>query len=285
MENTKPVGIEERFSSPMVPEKAVVKYIRQDTEDTFTLYIEPENSPFYFKPGQFNMLYVYGIGEVPISICGDPARTDTIAHTVKNVGRTTAALCNLKPGDELGFRGPYGTYWPASEIPGTDILFVAGGIGLPPLRPAIYQVMAERKKFGKVSLLYGARNPNELLYTDELEDWRELMDFESEVTVDEAHGGWSGHVGVVTELISEIGFRSRQPVAMICGPKIMIKFTVQELLSRNVPASSIYVSLERNMKCGVGLCGRCQMGPIFVCKDGPVFRYDRVQKWFEMEEA
>ena len=285
MEVSEGCQFNKRFRNSLVPETARVKKVEQNTEDTYTLFLEPENPPFEFKPGQFTMLYVYGVGEVPISISGDPAQDHQLVQTIRSVGKVTEALCNLEPGDEIGVRGPYGTHWPASDIPGTDILFVAGGIGLPPLRPAIYEVMAERKKFGKVSLLYGAQNPDEILYRDELAEWRELMDFEADVTVDEAHDGWSGHVGVVTELLSNVGFRSREPVAMVCGPKIMIKFTVRELLARGVPIDNIYVSLERNMKCGIGLCGRCQMGPVFVCKDGPIFRYDEIQKWFELEEA
>lgn len=271
-------------SSPMVPRPYVVKGIRKDTVDTFTLELGPKDgrSHFSFAPGQFNMIYIYGIGEVPISICGDPS-SSTLVHTTRAVGSVTKAMSKLRRGDIVGIRGPFGTSWPVEQARTQDVVVVAGGIGLPPLRPVLYHLLAHRDAYGKVVLLYGTRTPDDILFKEELETWRARFDLEVFVTVDRGTPGWRGNVGVVTTLITKAGFDPANTIAMIVGPEVMMRFTALALMKRGVKAETIYVSMERNMKCGIGLCGHCQFGPLFTCKDGPVFRYDQIKdllvKW------
>ena len=258
----------------------------RETSDTFTLGLESlDHAPFAFAPGQFDMLYVFGVGEVPISISGDPARPELLVHTIRAVGAVTRALQKLRPGDVVGVRGPFGTPWPVEEARGHDVVIVAGGIGLAPLRPALYHVLLHRGLYGKVLLAYGARTPNDLLFARELRAWRSRFDVDVEVTVDRASGRWLGGVGVVTKLIERAPVDGSSAIAFVCGPEVMIRFSVMALEKRGLAHSSIYVSMERNMKCAVGLCGHCQFGPYFVCRDGPVFRYDRTLPFFGIREA
>jgi len=231
------------------------------------------------------MVYGFGTSEVPISISGDPKNTERLVHTIRSVGAVTKALCNLKKSDELTIRGPYGTHWPMEDAVGHDVVIVAGGVGLVPLRPAIYHLLSNREEYGRVVLLYGARTPQDMLYTTELKRWRARFDVDVETTVDSARPGWRGNVGVVTTLIPRATFDSARAKVFICGPEIMTRFVVPELQKRGVTTENIFVSLERNMKCGVGLCGHCQLGSAFVCKDGPVFRYDRVQLFLSKREV
>ncbi|MBI4384290.1 MAG: FAD/NAD(P)-binding protein [Nitrospinae bacterium] len=272
--------------NPMAPSPFRVSRKARETRDTYTLELEPAgpDGPAPFSPGQFNMLYVFGKGEVPISISGDPARSESRVHTLRAVGTATSALAGLKKGDALGVRGPFGSHWPVEENRGADLLIVAGGIGLAPLRPAIYQALAQREKFGKIAVLYGARSPEEILYPHELERWRGRFDMQVEVTVDTARRGWYGHVGVVTKLISRAVFDPVHTAAMVCGPEIMMRFTLAELKRSGLADENIFVSMERNMKCAVGFCGHCQYGSAFVCKDGPVFRFDRIRPIFSKRE-
>ncbi len=270
---------------PMIPEPYRVQRVRRETSDTFTLELCPENSysiPEY-TAGQFNMLYVFGVGEIPISISGDPDRRGALIHTTRAVGAVTKAMHELKVNDVIAVRGPYGTGWPVEEALGSDVVIVAGGIGLAPLRPAMYKVLSNRDKFGRVVLLYGARTPADILFRKELEQWRAQFDLEVYVTVDRATSAWRGSVGVVTRLIPKAPFDPSNTIAMVCGPEAMMRFTALELEKRGVSNKRIYLSMERNMKCAIGLCGHCQFGPVFVCKDGPVFRYDQIKdllaKW------
>jgi NAD(P)H-flavin reductase len=274
-------------ADPMQPRSYHVQRLRNDTHDTFTLELAPTDGAdgFSFEPGQFNMLYVFGVGEIPISISGDPAESRVLLHTTREVGTVTKAMRKLHRGDTLGVRGPFGTHWPVDDAAGSDVVIVAGGIGLAPLRPALYRLMAERDRFGRVLLLYGARTPADLLYQGELKKWRANFDMEIHVTVDRAMEGWRGNVGVVTTLIARAPFDRTNTVAMICGPELMMKFTIEELLRRGVPAPRIFLSMERNMKCGIGFCGHCQCGPHFVCRDGPVFRYDRIRDFLNIREV
>lgn len=275
-----------RLPEPMVPHLFSVRRVRRETHDTTTLELQAQNAPggFTFAPGQFNMLYAFGVGEVPISISGDPSRPELLVHTVRAVGAVTKAVCRLKPGGVLGVRGPFGTRWPVVEATGHDVIVVAGGIGLAPLRPAVYNILSQRERYGKAVLLYGARSPDEVLYRQELARWTELPEIEVHVTVDKPAAGWEGNVGVVTTLIPKVEFNPRFTVAMICGPEIMMRFTIEELRQRGVSIENIYISMERNMQCGIGLCGHCQIGPFFVCKDGPVFRFDRIEPFFGKRE-
>jgi NAD(P)H-flavin reductase len=251
--------------------------VRRDLADTATLFLEPERAaPIGFLPGQFNMLYVFGQGEVPVSISGDPGAAGPLEHTVRAVGPVTAALVAARPGDRIGVRGPYGTGWPLDEAAGRDLVVVAGGIGLAPLRPAIRTVLRDRGRFGRFVLLYGARTPGDILFRRQIERWSGRPDAAVAVTVDRATADWHGHVGVVTKLIGSAAIDPPRTIALVCGPETMMRFATAALDAKGVAAERIFVSLERNMKCAIGLCGRCQLGPTFVCRDGPVFRYDRV---------
>jgi NAD(P)H-flavin reductase len=271
----------EASRDPMLPSPYRVLQVHHEMPDTFTLELEPSDGGDIapFASGQFNMLYVYGVGEIPISISGDPARLDPLVHTTRAVGVVSRAMRELKPGDMLGVRGPFGSHWPIERADGKDVVIVAGGIGLAPLRSVMYQVMAHRERYGRVVLLYGARTSADILYRRELERWRARFDMEVSVTVDHASGAWRGSVGVVTKLIPRAPFDPQNALAFVCGPEIMMRFTAAELQKRGVAPEHLYVSMERNMKCAVGLCGHCQFGPRFVCKDGPVFQYSGVRDW------
>lgn len=271
---------------PMTPYPYKIDKVQKDTHDTFTMNLIPANGEAIekFAPGQFNMLYIFGVGEVPISISGDPYHPKTLTHTTRTVGTVTRAMRALKRGDVIGVRGPFGSSWPVEEAYGNDVVFVAGGIGLAPLRPALYKVLANRNKFGKVVLLYGTRTPEDILYRAEVEKLRARLDLDIHVTVDRATGGWKGNVGVVTKLIPRSPFDPYNTTAFVCGPEIMMRFTARELINRGVEASDIYVSMERNMKCAIGLCGHCQYGPTFICKDGPVFAFHKIKHLFEIRE-
>jgi NAD(P)H-flavin reductase len=230
------------------------------------------------------MMYVFGVGEVPMSITGNPGKPDSLVHTTRSVGAVSGAVCRLKRGDTVGIRGPFGSPWPMEEAAGKDIIIVAGGLGLAPLRPVVYQILADRTKYGNVALLYGTRAPGDILYQKELEQWRSRLDLRVEITVDRAPTAWRGTVGVVTSLISKVSFDASRVIAMICGPEVMMRYTVRELEGRGVETKQMHISMERNMKCAVGFCGHCQLGPQFVCKEGPVFRYDRIAPFLAVRE-
>jgi NAD(P)H-flavin reductase len=261
----------------MLPRPFRVIARKEETADTVTLDLEAEDGEgLRFIPGQFTMLYVFGIGEVPISISGDPGSPGTLVHTVRAVGAVTQAIATLDDGDPVGIRGPYGSGWPMDATQGKDVVVVAGGIGLAPVRPVLLALLADRGRYGAVSLIYGSRTPSDLLFLEELHGWRSRFDVEIEVTVDRADPGWHGDVGVVTSLLPRVAFEPENTVSVVCGPEIMMKVVAAELASRGVDSASIYVSLERNMKCAIGFCGHCQFGPEFICRDGPVFPYERV---------
>lgn len=278
--------VRQAAANPMIPELFRIERVKHETEDTFTLELVPTEATtqLTFLPGQFNMLYVFGVGEVPISISGDPAETKRLEHTTRRVGFVTKAMGLLKPGEVIGVRGPYGTHWPLTEEDGLDVVIIAGGIGLAPLRPVLYHLMAQREKYRKIVLLYGARSPEEILYKRELERWRGKFDLEVQVTVDRGSSSWRGNVGVVTPMVARAPFTPSHTVALVCGPEVMMRFAVLELQKRGVPPGKIYLSMERNMKCGLGYCGHCQYGPTFVCKDGPVFRLDTIMSIFGKAE-
>ncbi len=275
------------LANPMAPDPWRIQRIRRETPDTFTMELEPVtgDSPLSFAAGQFNMLYVFGVGEVPVSISGDPTRGEALVHTVREVGTVTKVMCALKRHDVLGVRGPFGSQWPLDEAIGSDVVIVAGGLGLAPLRPAIYQVLAHRKQYGRVSLLYGARTPADLVYRHELERWGARAGIDVQVTVDRGDDAWHGTVGVVPKLISTATFDPLDTIALVCGPEIMMHFTLIELQKRGLAPEQVFLSLERNMKCALGFCGHCQFVPFFECKDGPVFRYDKIQRWFGKREV
>ena len=262
---------------PWTPVPTRVLAVKREIRDTFTfrLAVADASAGFPFAPGQFNMLYVHGVGEVAISISGDPANQTRLTHTIRAVGSVTKVMDKLAAGAVLGVRGPYGTPWPMDALRGHDVIVMAGGLGLAPLRPAIYHLLANRGDYGRVIILYGARSPAELLYPDELARWRGRFDVRLEAIVDRAGRDWRGPVGVVTKLLDSVPVDA-DDAALVCGPEMMMRFAVRELAARGVPADHTWISMERSMKCGIGLCGHCQLGGTFVCKDGPVYRFDRI---------
>jgi NAD(P)H-flavin reductase len=269
---------------PMVPRLYQVARARRELADTTTLELAPTAGPRpAFEPGQFNMLYAFGVGEVAISISGASDET-RFTHTVREVGAVSAAIANLESGATLGVRGPFGTSWPLASAEGADVLFVAGGLGLAPLRPAIDSILANRARYGRVVILFGSRSPEELLYRGALEQWQKRLDVDIVITVDHADANWRGSVGVVPTLIRRVPLEPEDTVAMICGPEVMMRFTVSALREAGIASDRIWLSMERNMKCAIGLCGHCQFGPTFVCKDGPVMRFDKIAKIFAVRE-
>jgi NAD(P)H-flavin reductase len=272
-------------SDPMVPRPFRITARRRELADAFTLELEAEDGrPFAFRPGQFNMLYVFGAGESPISISGASAAEGRLLHTVRAVGTVTDRLQDLRKGGTVGVRGPFGSCWPVEQARGHDVVIVAGGIGLAPLRPAILHLLANRRDYGRVVILYGARTPADILYHKQLEKWRSRFDVYVDVIVDRADARWAGKVGVVPALIEKATFSPLDTVAMVCGPEIMMRFTVQALEAAGVQEGDIFVSMERSMKCALGFCGHCQFGGRFVCKDGPVFAYAGVRDHMAVRE-
>lgn len=269
----------------MIPSVARVRRRHRDGPQVWTLDIEVEDRDLAtFAPGQFNMLTVFGVGEVPISMSGDSACAGPLVHTIRAVGPVSVALTRLAAGDPVGLRGPFGAGWPMEEAAGRDVVVVAGGLGLAPLRPALYRLLAERARYGRIVLLYGTRSPEEILFRREIETWRRRLDIDIEVTVDHAVGDWRGHVGVVTNLIPRATFDPLHAIALVCGPEIMMRFSIAALRDAGLGDDAIFLSMERNMKCAVGWCGHCQFGPVFVCRDGPVFRYDRLKRLLGVKE-
>jgi NAD(P)H-flavin reductase len=250
----------------------------------------PEVAAAYrFGPGQFNMLYVPGYGESAISISSDPSHRDSLSHTIRVAGNVTQAIARKRVGDHLAVRGPFGTSWPVGHdgargsCRGMDVVIACGGIGLAPLRPAIYHILNHRADYGRVVLLYGARTRKDLLYPSEYDAWR-AGGIEVDVTVDIGDSNWKGHIGVVPVLFYRLRLQAGKTAVLTCGPEIMMRFVVYEALARRVAAENIYLSLERNMSCAMGFCGHCQIGPYFVCKDGPVFDYRQAEPFFNLED-
>lgn len=279
-------------TNPMLPRIYRVRRTRRELADTVTLDLTPADGAEVppFTAGQFNMLYVPGIGEIPISFSGAPAAPGAsgapaaLTHTVRAVGAVSRAVCRLKRGDMVGVRGPFGRGWPVERGLRGDIVLVAGGIGMAPLRSALYAALARRAEFGRVIVLYGARTPLDILYEREVERWHAHSGVDVAITVDHATASWRGSVGVVTRLIPRSPFDPQHTVALVCGPEIMMRFSAAELVKRGVTQERIFVSLERNMKCAIGFCGHCQYGPYFLCRDGPVFPYSDVQEMLTRAE-
>jgi NAD(P)H-flavin reductase len=258
----------------------------QETPDTTTLTLEAKDgAPLApFRPGQFNMLYAPRVGEVAISIAGDPRDPRRLVHTVRSAGKITRALTRVKVGQTVGVRGPYGSGWPVIEGRGRDLLLVAGGLGLPPLRPVLYQALARREDFRRVEVIYGARTPKDLVYYDEIQRWRSRGDLRFQVTVDAAGMDWYGDVGIVTQRLPDTRFEPANTVAFLCGPEIMMKATARALMERGMSPDRIWVSMERNMKCGIAQCGHCQFGPFLLCRDGPVLPYAAIERLLSIRE-
>lgn len=269
---------------PMVPVPHRVVDRRRDTADTFTLRLEATGAPLDApEPGQFNMLWAFGIGEVPISVSRLGDGSDPTEHTIRAVGATTRALCGLDPGEALGVRGPFGRGWDLRAADGGDVIVVAGGLGLAPLKPLVEQIVAERDRFDRVAVLVGGRAPEEILFADVLAEWRGRFDLDVEVSVDHARGAWRGDVGVVTALIPRAPVDAASTTAFVCGPEIMMRFAAGGLVDLGVARERIQVSIERNMACAIAHCGHCQLGPTFVCREGPVYSYAAVAPLLEVQ--
>ncbi len=260
------------MTGALVPVGYRVAGRQAETQDTVSLTLEPADQPIAaFRPGQFTMLYAFGVGEIPISVSG-PAGQPALIQTIRAVGAVSRALCGAGTGQLVGVRGPFGTSWDEAAAAGQDLLLVAGGIGLAPLRPALLAALAQRQLYRRIIVLAGARSPDELLFAAQLQDWRDCG-AEVMVTVDKADARWTGNVGVVTQLISQAALDPAQTTALICGPEVMMRLTARSLLAAGLAAARIRVSLERNMQCGVAVCGHCQLGPLLLCRDGPVVSY------------
>lgn len=271
------------LADPLITRFYPVSQLRHDLPDTVSFDLDlPE--PIPFLPGQFNMLYAFGQGEVPISISGPPQRPGTLTHTVRAVGRVTEAIAAMSPGDLLGVRGPFGSAWPLEQARGRDLVIVAGGIGLAPLRPVIYSLLADPGCCRRAILLYGARSPADVLYAEQLRQW-DLGPIEVHVSVDRARTRTSWNLGPVTSLFPRISFEPGNTLGLLCGPEIMMRFAVEAFSTRGVAEDCLYLSMERNMQCAVGFCGHCQFGPHFVCKDGPVFRLDTIARLLRVREV
>jgi anaerobic sulfite reductase subunit B len=264
-----------------VPVPHLVVDRRRDTAETVTLRLEPVGEPLAeFAPGQFAMVHCFGRGEIPLSVSSVQG-TGGLAHTIRSVGAVSDGLCAARVGDVVGLRGPYGTSWELERARGQDVLVVAGGIGLAPLRPLVLGALAEPEAYGRVSVLVGARTPADLISRKELEQWATAY---TGVTVDWPDTGWHGDVGVVTQLLGRAPFAPERTWAFVCGPEPMIRATARDLAQRGVPPERIRVSLERNMRCATGHCGHCQLGPLLVCRDGPVVGWDQAQPLLSVRE-
>jgi len=263
------------------PHAATVLARTQESPSIFTLELRLDDAAahaaYRFAPGQFNMLYLYGVGEVPISIMSDPEDRDGIGHTIRAVGRVTRGLAELQPGDQVGLRGPFGRGWPLQEMGGRDVVLVLGGLGCAPAVSVIHYVLKRRERFGKLVIIQGVKHADDLIWREQYDRWSKLPDTQVLVAADEGAALWPWHVGRVTGLFGLARFNPERAVAMMCGPEGMMRVAAEHLLARGLPESGLYLSMERNMQCAVGRCGHCQFGGAFVCRDGPVFNWGEVK--------
>jgi NAD(P)H-flavin reductase len=269
----------------LIPCPAEIVEKRPETRGIYTFRLrvkdQGKRAAFRFRPGQFNMVYVFGVGEVPISIASDPDDVDGLDHTVRVVGNVTGVLERLNVGDVVGLRGPYGSWWPMDEAQGRDVIAITGGLGCAPVVSVISYVVRRRAMFGALKILHGVKAPNDLVYRRQFQAWAKHPNTEVHLTTDQPDRRWRHHTGVVTTLLNQVAIDRTNSVVMMCGPEGMMRAATAHLLQGGMGEERIYVSIERNMKCAVGLCGHCQLGSEYICKTGPVFRYDRVRRWFE----
>lgn len=260
----------------------IMEKIREaDSIHTYRLRLNDEATRrnFRFAAGQFNMVYLFGVGEVAISIVSDPEEPERLDHTIRSVGRVTSAIAQLQPGETLGIRGPFGQGWPLEAVRGHDVVIVTGGLGCAPVVGAIDYMFRRRRQYGSVKIIHGVKTSRDLLFHERFEAWGKQPDTEVLLASTRPDETWRYHVGVVTDLFERVTLDPAKTMVLMCGPEIMMRLGVPILMRRGIPATAIYVSLERHMECGIGLCGHCQMGPYFLCKDGPVMRYDLVEPW------
>jgi NAD(P)H-flavin reductase len=263
------------------PHAATVVARTQESPSIFSLQLRLDDAAaqaaYRFAPGQFNMLYLHGVGEVPISIMSDPEEREVIGHAIRAQGRVTQGLAALRPGDKVGLRGPFGRGWPLQEVSGCDVVLVTGGLGCAPVVSVIHYVLRRRERFGRLVIIQGVRHAEDLIWHAQYERWAQLPDTQVLVAASEGAAFWPWHVGRVTELFGLARFDPACAVAMMCGPEGMMRTTAESLLARGLPESRLFLSLERNMQCAVGRCGHCQLGGAFVCRDGPVFNWGEVK--------
>ena len=277
--------MKKKINNPFVPELARIEKIVQETGTIKTFRLNLLNKKFKksfeFMPGQFVQVSVFGIGEVPISICSSVFEKKFFEITVRNVGSVTNALFKLKEGDSIGIRGPYGNSYPMNEFKYKNIILAAGGVGFPPMKSIIEYVINNRDDFESLLLFYGAKDPADIIYKNELENWNKKNLLKILITVDKPDATWIGDVGLVTSLFDKVEINSKNSVGVVCGSPVMMKFVVQKFQKLGFDNNQIYLSMERMMQCGFGKCGHCNIGKKYVCIDGPVFRYDELKELTE----
>ena len=262
-----------------LPREAQIVARTEESPNTFSLHLQlTDAAPYSFAPGQFNMLYLYGSGEVPISIVSGSAEDGVLVHTIRALGRITKGLSALRVGDRIGLRGPYGRGWPMRAAEEHDLIIVTGGLGCAPAVSIIHHVLMHRERYGHLSILQGVKHTDDLIWREQYDAWAGLPDVEVLLAADVAEPGWRGHVGLVTALFDQLSLRAGQTVAMLCGLELMMRAAAQDLHERGLAADAIHLSMERNMQCAVGHCGHCQFGGHFVCRDGPVFAWPQVRE-------
>ena len=269
---------------PHFPHVAVIDQRIQEAPSIFTLRLQYEDTgvqeAFEFAPGQFNMVTLFGVGEIPISIVNDPLDSHFFDHTIRVVGRVSEGMSKLQPGDRLGIRGPFGRGWPMDRIKGKDVLLITGGLGCAPLVSVIRYLLRRRDDYGHVHILQGVKHSNDLIWREQYDEWAKIRDVNIMLAADVAEKGWTGQQGMVTELIDQISLRPQRTVVLLCGPELMMLAAVASLRELEIQDSNIWFSMERNMQCGIGQCGHCQIGPQYVCQDGPVFCYSEMADFF-----
>jgi len=269
---------------PHLPHVAVIDRRTQEAPTIFTLRLQYEETSmqeaFEFKPGQFNMVTLFGVGEIPISIVNDPLDSHFFDHTIRVVGRVSEGMSKLQPGDRVGIRGPFGRGWPLERIKGKDVLLITGGLGCAPLVSVIRYLLRRREEYGHIHILQGVKHANDLIWRDQYNEWSRLRDVRILLAADTVTKGWSGQQGMVTELIDHLSLRPQRTVVLLCGPELMMLAAIANLREKGIQDGSIWFSMERNMQCGIGQCGHCQIGPKFVCQDGPVFCYSELADFF-----
>ncbi|QLH41293.1 MAG: FAD/NAD(P)-binding protein [Coxiellaceae bacterium] len=267
-----------------LPFPAEILQRRQDSSTIFTLQLRfcdsAMQTQYRFSPGQFNMVYLYGVGEVAVSLVSDPENTEQFAHSIRTIGRVTRGLAHLNVGDCIGIRGPYGKGWPVAMAQNKDIIIVTGGLGCAPVVGMIDYIMQRRQQFGRITILQGVKHSHDLIYQSRYDAWRQQPDTQVMIAADEIHGKWPWYLGHVTDLLAPISIDPDNTIAMMCGPEIMMQIALKTLLAKRIPAKHLFLSIERNMECAIGHCGHCQLGGRFVCKDGPIFNYTELQPWF-----
>lgn len=274
-----------RLADPMVPQPFRIARVIREIDGVFTWRLKPlDGAPFHYRPGQFNMVTQFGVGEIPVSISGDCREPDTLVHTIRAVGPVTEAMQALRAGAVVGIRGPFGRPWPIDAAVGSDVIFVTSTIGLAPLRPLIHEVLHRRQDFGKVVICYGTRGVDDIMFEADLHAWRARFDTNVHLTVHSAPSGYRGRVGGVAAAIRAARIDGPSTVAFVCRSEALTRQAVNTLGERGVTPDRVWVTLERNMKCGIGLCGHCQFGPSFMCKDGPVYRFDEIEALYSVRE-